>query len=765
MAEIDLTPFYGQFRDEAWENLTILEQGMTALESSPGDTALLDRMLRAIHTTKGSAKIMGFGDINRLAHTIEDILGAVRKGSLVLTSEMGSAILEASGGIRTLVLNRLENRDEPVDVAGLMATMQRAMGEEVPGSAPFPHPAPVPQAEPAPPAPAPQPEPTPAAQAQPAPPTEPAAPVVTVSAPTPSRPRETMRVDMEQIDRLARLVSEVATLHEQAKEEHVPIYILSMAHDETTQALRRVREYLEDCRDRFRTRQAEEMFQRLAMLENTIQQMQQQWDDFTRDHAALLERQTLALGELQQQTLTVRMVPIGTLFEIFPGVVRRMAGESGVEVALEVRGVEVEMDRRVLDQLREPLVHLVRNALAHGIEPPEERLRQGKDRRGQVILGANALGQRVQIRIEDDGRGVDLAKVRRTAVERGLISEERAAEANEQALIDLLFRPGFTTARQADDMSGRGVGLDVVMTTLRQLNGMVQVQTGLGRGTTFILDVPLTMATVRVLLVETAGCTVAVPTAAIRSLRRITAEDIVTVEGRPALFWQERPVPLLPLDQALGLPATMRSDVTPALLVGTDGRQVAMTVDQLVDEAEVVVRPLGEILGQTPYFSSATLSGQGQVIPILDLAGLLSARTARVPVSASEIAIAAPDDPPGVLLVEDSMTTRELERSILEAAGYHVETALDGVDALQKLERGRFDIVISDVEMPRMDGIELTMQIHQDGRWNGLPVVIVSGREDEESRRRGLQAGAQAYIVKSRFDQSNLLGTIAQLIG
>ncbi len=735
MTDIDLTAFYGQFRDETWENLNLLEQGLTALEANPGDTALLDRMMRAIHTTKGSAKIMGFAEINRLAHQIEDVLGAIRRGELFLTPEVGNVLLQASNGIRALTTARLEGRGEAVDLAGLLAELQGLLG--------------VKETRPE------------------------TAPVVTVATPSAGLPRETMRVDMEQVDRLSRLVGEARLLQEQTRAHQTLLEELLQAQEETKRAFRSLRETLETFRDRLRPRQIEELSRRMEVLERRLEEQNARGNVLGRQHAAWLERSTLNLSELQQQVWAIRMVPIGSLFEVFPGVVRRLAGECGVEVALEVRGAEVELDRRVLDLLREPLVHLVRNALSHGIEPPEERVRLGKPPRGRLVLEAQALGRRVHIRVRDDGRGIDLEKVRRIAVERGLLEEREANQADERTLLELLFRPAFTTRRQADEMSGRGVGLDAVQTTLRRLNGLVQVETHPGQGTVFTLDVPLTMATIPVLLVETAGETLAIPSGVVRGLVRPQPQEAVWVEGRPVLYWQERPLPLLSLAEALGLAsAPAEEGRTVAVIAGSDGYQVALTVDRLLDETEAVVQPLGEILGRSPYFSAATISGTGQVIPILDLGGLPSTRPA-APIRAERLpeemrdraAPPPPRDPPRILLVEDTLITRELERSILEAAGYRVETAQDGLDALQKLERSTFHLVITDIEMPRLDGLELTARIRQDPRWANLPIVIITAYADEERRRRGMQLGAQAYITKSRFDQGNLLETVAHLIG
>ncbi|MGC8872884.1 MAG: hybrid sensor histidine kinase/response regulator [Chloroflexia bacterium] len=729
MPEIDLTAFYGQFRDEAWENLDLLEQGLTALEANPQDSAWLDRMLRAIHTTKGSAKILGFGEINRLAHQIEEVLGAIRKGTLTLTPEVGNALLEASAGIRALTSNLVEGKAHEVDWTALVRRLEGLLGKEAPAA-------------------------------------ESAAPV-TVAAHAGTRPRETIRVDLERVDRLSRMVGEMLALQQEMEAEPVGLLDLQGRIEEAAAATAGLRDRLEAYRERLRPLQAEEVFSHLERLEEALRRLEEQIQTFSREHSGLVERFSLSLAGLHQETLGMRMVPIATLFEVFPGVVRRLAAECGVEVALEIRGSEVELDRRVLDHLRDPVVHLVRNALDHGIEPPAERRALGKPERGRILLEATAQGQRVHVRIADDGRGIDFEAVRRKAVQEGWMSAEAAQEASEGALLDLLFRPGFSTRDRVSDLSGRGVGLDIVRTVLHALSGLVHIHTRPGQGTSIVLDVPLTVATLRVLTVECGGNAVALPTSAVKGLLRTRPDEMVLVEGRPTIPWQGEAVPLFALADLLGWDGKGPGQrLRPTLIVGSDHQKVGLAVDRLVDEAEVVVRPLGDILEKSRFLSAATISGAGRVIPILDVAALLRA----VPVRRADGA-QAPDTPlprrapARVLLVEDAIVTRELERSILEAAGYQVVTAFDGVDALEKLEQDEFHLLITDIEMPRMDGFELTARIRQEPRWSSLPVVIVSARGDEESRRRGLQVGAQAYIAKSRFDQNNLLETVAQLLG
>ncbi|MBN1484933.1 MAG: hybrid sensor histidine kinase/response regulator [Chloroflexia bacterium] len=738
MSELNLSAFYGQFRDETRENLDILEQGLTELEAQPDNVDLLDQMLRAVHTTKGSAKIMGFAQINRLAHAMEDVLSAMRKGDLEMRPAVGTVLLEASGAIRTLTDALGDKGPVQVDMQTLLQHLGQVLGqspEELESGPEQDHPAST-------------------------------APMVTMSSPSQARAWETMRVDMARIDQLAGHVGEALSLQNRVRQLESPLQELSTLHQQIAQGLEKIKGMLATPR-RLRSRQVEQVRQTLESLEAAANQQQQRLQSFVRSRLALQERFDLALSELHQEALGIRMQPIGTIFERFPGVVRRLAGECGVQVDMEIAGGEVELDRRVLDLLRDPLIHMVRNAIDHGIEPPQERQARGKSPRGRIRLAALQQGRRVLVRVEDDGQGIDLERVRQSAIEQGLLSEAQAQDMPLEALQPLLFRAGFSTRQETTDMSGRGVGLNVVQTAIRQLNGLVQIDSRPGQGTTFILDVPLTLATIRVLLVESAGQTIAIPTTAVRSLARIQPQQLLSIQGQPALRWQDQALPLRSLAETVGLGTrSSQPELAPAIIVGRNGQQVALLVDRVLDESEVVVQPLGRILEQSPSFSTATLLGNDQVVPILDLVEVLSQGPGPAPAPGPTGIEASPRrEIPHILLVEDTITTRELERSILEAAGYRVSTAFDGLNALEKLEQAHFQLVITDIEMPRMDGFELTARIRQDPRWQKLPVMIISAYEDPASRRRGLQTGAQAYISKGRFDQSNLLDMVEQLLG
>jgi two-component system chemotaxis sensor kinase CheA len=488
-------------------------------------------------------------------------------------------------------------------------------------------------------------------------------------------------------------------------------------------------------------------------------------------------RLTLLTDDLQDEVRRVRMLPIATLFDLFPRMVRDLARERDKEVTLHVVGADTEVDRQVLEIMKDPLTHLLRNAVDHGIEPPDRREAAGKPRRGTIRLRAAQKGNTIVLGVADDGAGIDLEAVRRAAVKRGLLTAQEAAGLSNQEAIQLIFRSGLSTLSQVTDLSGRGVGLDVVRENLEQLHGLVEVDTAPGRGTTFTLTLPLTLATSHVLLVEVAGQTVAVPTTTVKRILRVEAASVGRIEGRPAIRADGQPLPLVSLAQVLELSqacpepgrrveAPLAPDQKiPVVVLGVVEKRIAFRVDGFRGTQEVVIKSLGRQLSRVRNVAGATILGTGQVVMILSVADLV--KSAQV-----GPAVAAP--PPvevrevirrRVLVVDDSITTRALERNILESAGYEVLVAADGEEAWALVQGEPLDAIAADIAMPRMDGFVLTEKVKGDERFKELPVVLITSLESPQDKIRGMEAGADAYITKSTFDQRELLETIERLIG
>ena len=462
------------------------------------------------------------------------------------------------------------------------------------------------------------------------------------------------------------------------------------------------------------------------------------------------------------------MLPFSALFEPLPMIVRDLAREQMKEVDIVISGESTEVDRRVLEEMKDPLIHLVRNAIDHGTTRPIERAKKGKPERANIsIKVTTASDNRVRLELSDDGDGVDLAKVRRSAVREGVLSADEASKLSDDETLHLVFRSSITTSDIITDISGRGLGLAIVREKAEKLGGTVEVQTS-GAGTIFTIDLPVTVATFRGIMVTATGQDFILPTANIEKSIRARQDDIKTVENRRTVTFQGRPVPFVPLSDLMNLPRRKKSpeenDFLQALVVNSLGRYVAIGVDEIKSEQEILVKGLGRLLARVRNISGTALLESGRLVLILNPADLVrsaaKASGAPVPFAAAEAAT----EKKTVLVVEDSITSRVLIKNILESAGYTVKTSVDGIEGLTLLKTEPFDLVVSDIEMPRMDGFELTKRIRADKRLSDLPVILVSALETREDREQGIEAGANAYIIKSSFDQSNLLEVARRLL-
>jgi two-component system chemotaxis sensor kinase CheA len=478
---------------------------------------------------------------------------------------------------------------------------------------------------------------------------------------------------------------------------------------------------------------------------------------------------TRILNQLQDVTMRTRMVPVGALSPSLRRAVREIARSTGKEVKWEVRGEDSEIDRGVLDRLVDPLVHLVRNAIVHGVELPDERVAKGKPAQAVVRLHAGQLGSEMVIAISDDGAGIDVARVRAAAEKRGI----DVSAMDEAASLRLIFLAGVSTAKSLTDQAGRGVGLDVVIEALEHVRGRVEVSTEVGRGSEFRIIVPITLTIVPCLITMVSGQAFAVPMAAVV---RVLKSDTSTspAGGRSHALVDGRGLALTELSDVLGLPEGMPG---PSVVLGTTGSTHAFRVEALVGQRDVVVRGLDGLIPRAECVAGASVEPDGSILFVLDVPAMLQrARLARpaeaapavaaTPSAAVPAAVAAPVVfRASLLVVDDALTLRELQRSILVRAGYEVRTANDGREALVRLAERTADLVLTDLEMPNLDGFGLTAAIRGNPRLANIPVLLVTSRSGEEDRRRGLEAGADGYIVKSEFDEGRLLDAVAGLLG
>jgi two-component system chemotaxis sensor kinase CheA len=517
----------------------------------------------------------------------------------------------------------------------------------------------------------------------------------------------------------------------------------------------------------------------LNVNQENLRQMYTVMNTLSREYANDAMQASLVIDALEEEVKQIRMLPLSTITGPFGRMVRDLAQAADKEAMLQIIGGDVELDKRVLEKIKDPLIHLLRNAIDHGIEPPEQRVNAGKSRIGTITLEAEQLGKDVVIRVSDDGRGLDTDAIRRVAAQRAGMSN--AWELDEAELVELIFNSRFSTSPIITDVSGRGVGLDVVRSNVEMLGGRVSVDWSVGRGAVFAMTLPLTMTSSRGLLVRVSNELFAIPFSAIERIVRIKPSKILSLGGHDALRHQGQPLPLVHLSDTLGLSrvATSRLERNNApilvVILAAAERYMAFVVDELAGEQEMVVKGLGPPLTRVGGIAGATVMGDGQVLLVLNVADLikLATRGKRLSVLAREgvtgaLATSELDVPMNqrhILVVDDSVTTRTLEKNILEAAGYKVELATDGQEALGMIvTSGLPDLIISDIVMPRLDGFGLTRRIKEDERTSHIPIILVSSLDSPEDKTRGIDAGADAYIIKNRFDQNNLLDTIGQLI-
>jgi two-component system chemotaxis sensor kinase CheA len=714
------------FTAELEEQVRAMNADLLALEVAPADAERLKSLFRVAHTLKGAAHAAGVPPVEEACHALETLLAEARDGKRVLGPEEFAVLFAAADALndagQQLRAGRRDLSGSPL--AALRDRLQRPRAAT--DAAVLPSAAPP------------------------------------VSAP-PAREGGDgpMRVEAQRLDALLAATgqlliagSRVASRPAELQELHDAAARSAAAWSRASQRLRLALE---------RSGAPAALTQAVSAMEADLRRLVRDAGRLAAGAAEDARALALATDAVADGVRRLRMRPFAEACEGLPRVVRDLATAAGKEIDLAVGGGDVEVDRAVLDGLREAVLQLVRNAVDHGIEPPADRERAGKPRRGTVRVAAALRGDRVTVTVADDGAGLDLAAVRAQLERRGL-----PLPPEERDLIQALFAGGVSTRAHATAISGRGMGLNVVRAAMDRIRGSVDVAWAAGRGTRFTLECPPTLATIRAVLAAVGPHIVAVPAGHVERLVRVRAEEIRHADGRDVLVTSDAPVPLVALAHLLP-PLVARPAAGPlaVLLLQAGARRLAVAVDELVAEQEIVLRPLRRG-GGLPHVSGAALLGTGQVALVLNPVTIVATGLGLGP-EASSVARAAatPRDrrKPRVLVVDDSITTRALEQSILEAAGYEVLTAVDGAEAWKTLQEHGCDAVVADIEMPRMDGFALCEAIRASKRFQELPVVLVTALETPEHRARGLEVGADAYLGKSSFDQQTLLDTVRQLVG
>jgi two-component system chemotaxis sensor kinase CheA len=472
----------------------------------------------------------------------------------------------------------------------------------------------------------------------------------------------------------------------------------------------------------------------------------------------------------------VLMLPVASLVESFPMMIREIAREENKEIDFIISGSELEIDKRILEEFKDSLIHMIRNSISHGISKPQERLLENKPPRGKITLDFAAKESGVvEITLSDDGKGINKDLLLKASIKSGVLSKEASEKLETKEILDLIYQSGISTSAIITDISGRGLGLSIVQEKVNKLNGKISVETEPKVGTTFRILLPMTLATFRGILVKVKEFMYLLPTINVERVMKVKQEEIKSIENHETIRIDEKIVSVVDLGEVLGLPEHKYSGslesglqekgpIRMVVIVSGEYR-IAFKVDEVDDEQQVLVKGLGKLLKRVRNVSGATILGTGKVIPVLNISDLMKSALKikgwKSEISADKSASAKSHS---ILVAEDSITSRTLIKNILETAGYKVTTAVDGADAFAKARSGDFDIIVSDVDMPKMSGFELTSKIKSDKKLSEVPVVLITALESREDREHGIEVGADAYIVKSSFDQGNLLEIIKKLI-
>jgi len=757
------------YRAEVAEHLHAIRVGLGSTELAESGPAELEPLMRAAHSLKGAARIVGLPAAAEIAGSLENSFTAAMNGKITLPAQTPEAVDAAAKFLEDFSAapdNDLADwpQQHADDYSAILNALRRIEAGTTEEQGPRDQTVAVEVSDA---------ESHPSVETGAEPRQAPARAPSLTSDPAPQKPKaaadSVVRVSAGSLNRLMGLAAETVVETGQLENFRDTLLKLKQAQTELNgrvDASQRILDRLElepDSRVHF------EHIRQAAQQNLTL--VREQLDHFD----AFARRNTLLSDRLYREVLASRMRPFADGVAGFPRMVRDVARALGKQVRFEIEGKDTSVDRDILERLEAPLNHILRNACDHGLETPAERRQAGKDTTGLLVLSARHSSGMLVVEVKDDGRGIDGERLRRQIEEKGFATAEMVAQMTEDEVLAFLFLPGFSTAGKVTDISGRGVGLDVVQTLMQQVGGQARIQTRVGEGTSFHLQVPITRSVIRALLAEIDGEPYAFPLSRIARTLHLSYDDLKSVENRQYFELEGQNVGLAPARAALGFTGSA-STITPDLfvvVVNERNQLYGIEVDRLLGEADLVVRPLDPRLGKAPGISSASLSEAGEPILILDVEDLIASidkllsggarlETRR---TSDDASTAAGSDRKRILVVDDSITVRETERQLLENAGYRVEVAVDGADGWNAVRLGEFDLVVSDIDMPRMNGYEFVSKIRADNRLENLPVIVVSYKDREEDRIKGLDAGADYYLTKSSFQDDTFIQAVRDLVG
>jgi two-component system chemotaxis sensor kinase CheA len=765
------------YRTATSERLQKMEAGLLHLEKNPGDRAKLEDFLREAHTLKGDSRMLGVTDVETLTHQMEDCLAAVKAGEGAITGDLCDRLYRGLDAITKLVNEAVTGETSDVNVFLVLAELmgaesgdavsevsetkasedllfndwlekveeqrsggageQRSGGAEEQGSRD--------------------------AEEQISEETSQSSMAIA---------GETIRVEADKLDVLMRHAGELSVTKLRVArrldeiEEILNLWEEWSRDNSVNQGI--VRQIGRDLDGQsgeqvynFHNRNGK----RLERLGHLVSQLK---NEVYEDTASL----DAIANQLESGINTLRLLPFANIFNLFPRMVRDLAKQQGKQIDLIIEGADTKVDKRILEEMKDPLLHLLRNAVDHGIETPEERQKAGKSPIATLRLRGYQTGNLIGIDIIDDGRGINLDSIRQTALKRGVCTEAELANMTANQIQSLIFAPGFSTRTEITEISGRGVGLDVVRANVERLKGTIQVESVFGMGCEFRLRLSASLATTQVLIVEVNQTPYAIPIDDVETMLLVSREQIFAIEGSQAITFNGEPVSVVWLADLLELEVNAPSSLQTTSLesktlaciifkIGSD--RLGIFVDAILDRQDIVLKPQSKLLKRIRNISGATILGNGEVCMVLNPQDLLKSVH-----QGSSVSVARSLDRETrknkILLVEDSIIIRTQMKRLLEGAGFNVTIAVDGLEGFNKVREGKYDAVVSDVEMPNLSGLELAARIRQYQEYNELPIVLVTTLASESDRKRGAEAGANAYLTKGDFDQKLLLDTLRRLI-
>lgn len=735
---------YASFKIEAVEHLKGISDGLLTLEGENTPEVrkeTIETIFRDAHSLKGAARAVNLREVQDVCQSLEDVLSSLRNGHLELKPNDFDILHSTVEFLSTLLANQEKQIKTDPELNEALRKKLEAINtgksdtivkEEVV--------APVVEATPY------------------------GAPVTT----------PTIRVRLQKLDKLMQEVEELSILklmsyqrHRSLKDLSRILYSSNNRWGQLQSELRKMRQAFEEGSEgnyipsKEFLKFLEEQPATVSEIEETVLKLSK----YTGQEARLA---TSMIDALLEDTKTILMLPFSSIFDLFPLIVRDMARSLNKNISIIINGGDVEVDRKILEEMKDPLIHLIRNSIDHGIEAPEKRIAAGKDAQGRIIVtAAQTGGNRVEITLCDDGSGIDVKAVKKSAVAQGILTDIEADKLSEEEALKLIFKSGVSTNTIITEFSGRGVGMGVVLEKVEKLNGTVNVQTRLGVGTTFVISLPLTIATFRGVYIKAGGEDYIFPTQHLIRVLRVTTDNIQRIEGKASVTINDQHYSYIHLSELLGRPAPSNNEskYIYLLLIKVTETYFVVGVDQILIEQEVLIKSLGSQLKKVNFIAGVTILDEGKVVPILDPYDMKNALQNSVSTFQSKSSETKKSSTKQrIMVAEDSSTARMLLKNILETAGYQVKTAVNGAEAFAALKMEKVDLLISDVEMPRMTGFELTERLRGMEEFKNLPIILCTSRGSPEDKEHGIEVGANAYIDKKSFQQGHLLEIVSKLL-